>query len=563
MAGWACFAKGRSWVRQTLLLSALLPTACGLLWACESEPQSLERPGDGEQAPGAAGPSPLVGGGLSAPEAELEENFRSPVVSGPYLWSANPESNRVARIDARNFEVQVVDSGHAPTFLAPLPEGGESSGALVLNTLGNDASFFRDADGMGGAGAGAIRESRFDVHDGASAWAVGKTGAVALAWSRFEEDLRGPLDGYQDLTVVFLGTGAPDVTRLSVGFRPTDVVINDQETRAYVVSDPGISVVNLSEGAPRVMRELFLPDGGDGRARDVSFSPDGALALVRLSERAEILIIETESDRRVTVSLPEEVTDLDLSGDGRLAVAVMRGQLAPGMPVPSPGSGQGGQGGDAGKPSSSASHIALLPVPEIFEQPSQYQLLFTEELVGSTVVAHDASVALFFTSAVANSHLTMLDIETESFRTVDLQAPTQAAFISDDGRYAAAVMTPPAGSGRSGAFALVPVFDELPLRIEGTSTVPRFISLKEDRVFVTTWGSSSAPAASFLGRFPELLVDRVELPSEPLASGLLLEARQAFVAQAHSEGRVTFVDLDDSSPTTVTGFELASKVVEE
>ena len=39
-------------------------------------------------------------------------------------------------------------------------------------------------------------------------------------------------------------------------------------------------------------------------------------------------------------------------------------------------------------------------------------------------------------------------------------------------------------------------------------------------------------------------------------------ALRAFVAQAHPEGRITFVDLDSGAHRTLTGFELGAKVVE-
>src|SRR5690606_16463846 len=140
----------------------------------------------------------------------------------------------------------------------------------------------------------------------------------------------------------------PVGTRISVGYRPTQVALNQQETRAFVVSDPGISVLDLTGKEPSIIRELFLPDGGDGQARDVSFTPNGELAFVRLSRRAEVLIIRTEDDARVTVPLPAEVTDLDLSGDGSLAVAVMRGKLLAGQVPPSSLGGHGGMGGHGG-----------------------------------------------------------------------------------------------------------------------------------------------------------------------------------------------------------------------
>ena len=61
---------------------------------------------------------------------------------------------------------------------------------------------------------------------------------------------------------------------------------------------------------------------------------------------------------------------------------------------------------------------------------------------------------------------------------------------------------------------------------------------------------------------PLVEVDEFELPSRPLASGIVTEAARGFVAQEHNEGRVTLFDLDSGSEKTITGFELSSKVVD-
>jgi hypothetical protein len=63
---------------------------------------------------------------------------------------------------------------------------------------------------------------------------------------------------------------------------------------------------------------------------------------------------------------------------------------------------------------------------------------------------------------------------------------------------------------------------------------------------------------------PELVVDRVSLPSRPLAgaTGLVPDAGMAYIAESYPEGRITFIDLDTGVPRTITGFEIASKVVD-
>ena len=518
------------------------------------------------------GPGVGTGGTTFEPELELEENFRAPVVSGSYLWTANPESNRVAILHAATLAVDVLEGGDAPTFLASLPGDEDGGGALVINVGGDDASIFRhDASAsLGGAGGISVSERRVPVQAGASAWAVGKSGRFAVAWSRFQDDLKGPLDGYQDLTVLELDPDEPVATRLSVGFRPTKVVLNEAETRAYVVSKPGLSVIDLEATPPHVLREFGLPEDETGLSRDVSITADGALALVRVAGEAAVRILDLEADvdadAVTVVGLPREVTDLDLSADGSLAVAVMRGTPGGAVVVEPELGGQGGQAGEGGQggagPIGEDSLVALLPVPEIQDSPEDFELYATPELLGSAVVAEDASVALLYTNAIASSRLTILALDSLEARAVDVTAPIQAAFLTQDAAHAVTIMTPPSGSQAAGAFALVPVAQVLPARIEGTDTVPRFVAVADQSALITTWGSATLPAKTLLGRLPGLTVDAITLGAEPLASGLVLDENRGFVAEAHPQGQVTFIDLETAESKTVTGFELSSQVVD-
>lgn len=533
--------------------------------------QACDSPGtpvDGDLGAPSSGGANVGSGGKSGdtpPELELEENFRAPVVSGSYLWTANPESNRVALLHAATLAVDVLEGGNAPTFLAALPGGDQGGGALVINVHGGDASVFRhDLDvALGGASGVGVTEERVRVQTGASAWAVGASGRVAIAWSRFQDDLKGPLDGYQDLTVVDLRDDTPVATRLSVGFRPTQVTLNQQETRAYVVCKPGLSVIDLEAQPPRVTREFILPENDTGLSRDVSITPDGRLALVRVTGESELRVLDTEDGSVTVVTLPREATDLDLNADGTLAIAVMRGTQGGQVPVDPELGGYGGLGGLGGGGSvGQDSLVALLPVPEIEDDPTAFDVMTMPELVGSAVLAEEAAVALLYTNAVANSLLTILDLESFETRVVDVTAPIQAAFATPDGAHAVTVMTPPSGSQAAGAFALVPVARQLPVRIEGTDTVPRFVAVSDQSTLVTTWGSKTLPAKTMLGHLPSLRVDTIKLGAEPLASGLILDEDRGFVAEAHPQGQVTFVDLGSGESKTVTGFELSNQVVD-
>jgi hypothetical protein len=58
--------------------------------------------------------------------------------------------------------------------------------------------------------------------------------------------------------------------------------------------------------------------------------------------------------------------------------------------------------------------------------------------------------------------------------------------------------------------------------------------------------------------------DFVELASPPAAgaTGIVEGAGRGFVAQTHPEGRITFVDLKTAQAHTITGFELAARILQ-
>src|SRR5687768_9349954 len=99
--------------------SALVLACLSVVARCSvSEDALMERAASGGGSFGDAsapcfGPSCSGGGGTSGggglpPEQEVESSFRSPVATGQYVWTANPLSGRVARVDAKSLEVRTV-----------------------------------------------------------------------------------------------------------------------------------------------------------------------------------------------------------------------------------------------------------------------------------------------------------------------------------------------------------------------------------------------------------------------------------------------------------------------
>lgn len=503
------------------------------------------------------------------PEVELEEGFRAPVVSGNYIFTANPESNRVVQIDGASLEVRIVEAGHAPTFVTTLPEGVTTGGALVLNTRSHDATLVLFSEDDPKAQPETVR---VPVHAGANSWTMGRTGRFAIAWSSATQGTTGNADdGHQDITIIEPSL-SPVSVRIGVGYRPTAVHISSDERRATIVSSPGLTIVELGdEGTSGVVREFPLPPSGT-EPRDVTVTPDGRYALVRLSGESSLFALDLNTGREFRLSLPGRLTDLDLSPDGSLAVGVIRADQRDVA-----GGAMGGAGGElalggaanaagaaAVDPEEETSVAIALPIPDGLTTPGEMRQIEIPGLVGSVSLSEDKRRAILFSNAFESSRAFILDLETERPRLVDLRAPIRAVTVAPDGKHAVAVLSPPANSTKSGAFALIPLEVALPSRVEGTAAPIAQVAFSEasDYVLLTTRGASGGPSVAYLGGLPHLSVDSLNLPSPPLAAGTIGPLGKGFVSQEHPEGRVTFVDFARGDVVTLTGYELGSSVIE-
>ena len=218
-----------SWV----LLGAVALTAC-------SSEDSASRgfvgpaPGIGQGGSLGVGNDPSGRGGSAAepipPEEEEAQSYRAPVVSGRWVWTANPDTGKVAIVDAKNFSVRLADAGIGPTFLSALPTKAGTSKALVINVGSKDATL------LSATASGAVTTvGPIPLQAQANAWTVSKTGKFALAWTDSHTLAADPTENFQELTVVDLRGAMPVATRLVVGLVPSRVFIDEAEQQAYVV----------------------------------------------------------------------------------------------------------------------------------------------------------------------------------------------------------------------------------------------------------------------------------------------------------------------------------------
>jgi hypothetical protein len=508
----------------------------------------------------------------AAPEVEREQSFVAPVVTGRYVWTANPESGRVAVIDAETFEVRSGQAGFRPTHVAALESTTGLTRALVINVGGDDASLLELVDQS-------ITARNVPLHQGADSWSVSPDSRFAIAWTNLQKasDL-DPTDGFQDITVLEIGeTGEPSATRLTVGYRPSAFVFDSESRRAFGVTEDGISIVDLTPGAVRLSQLVPLPSARRVQP-DVSITADGLRALARIDGSAVLYDIDLTSGQTREIPLAGVITDLDLSADGSRAVAVIRSRQ---LLVSSADAGveadaglpeaDAGDGGPPGSPPVvpgrlQVSEAVFIPVPAgLVDAGARRSLVLPNGSFGSVALSPDGSRAVLFSTALGSGRVTLVAPDL-TYRSVDLIAPVRAVFVSADSAHALALQDPVPGSIKKGAFSVLSLAAVRAPKLVAADAPAEFVALSPDdseRAIVTVSDASTGLFGAYFVRLPNLQVDFSPLSSRPLSSGTVPAAAKGFVAQEHPEGRITFINLADGAPREITGFELSAKVVNE
>lgn len=467
------------------------------------------------------------------PEKKLESSYQSPVATGKYVWVANPVSGRVAYIRADTLEVRTVLAGNGPTYLAAVPDPfGDST--IVINVRSQDATLLRSHSGV-------LSAQSFPTAANVNSWAISADGRWAIAWADASKTTNtDPTQGFQDISVLDL-TGAKPPTILAVGYRPVKLAFAATGARAFAVTQDGISVIDLTGAAPAVTANDATSDDpvNDPGTHDVSFTPDGAFALVRRDGQPTITVVGLTIGDRTNVKLPANATDLSVSPIGDRAVVAMR---------------------DIGT-------VAVLPIPGIVVNPTGFTSIpVTGQTVGRAMVTAPGKTALLFTTVIAEDHLTVLSLDPpQPFRTIRLYSPILAVFPTNDASNAVVLHAVGGDAGSAhGAFSLVPLGTTLPAKIVGTTAPPNAVALSpsSDRAIVTVRDDASSTFGAYLGKIPSFEVVPYVLASPPIAAGIVLGANRAYIAQDHPEGRITFIDLGTGEAHTLTGFELGARIVD-
>jgi hypothetical protein len=554
---------------------------------------------------------------------KVESDYQSPVATGQFVWTANPTSGRVAYIDAKSFAVQTAPAGDGPTYLAAVPDpSGTSETAIVINVRSHDSTLLRHD-----SATGVTTTAQYPSTADANSWAISPKGRWAIAWTDATKVMNpDPTQGFQEMKVLDINP-PPNVPPLLpgtvvVGYRPSELAFSSDETRAFAVTQDGITVIDLSGSAPIVTKNfpLYAPTANDltapdaaasdtaasdaaapdaalpdsavpegataegaaadaaaedsssdasapedatvdaGAAEgsviiqgsapsgmpDVSFTTDGAYALVRQSGIPAITIVSLKDGSTTRVDLPSSPTDLALAPDGTFAVAVLR----------------------------DLSTVVILPLPGIVNDPSSFRMKqIPGQTIGRAIVAEDATKqqvnVLLFTTVGNVDGMTVFTLQpTESIRNITLYAPVLAVFPTSDAKNAIVLhnLIPGPNTSAKGAYSIVPISSSLPATIVSSKAPLTAVALDPSgsRALITMSDDMAifeVDVVQMQSRAPTPYM----LASPPTAVGIAAAADMGFVAQNYTDGRITFIDLtatDAGAARTITGFELGARVVQ-
>jgi DNA-binding beta-propeller fold protein YncE len=287
---------------------------------------------------------------------------------------------------------------------------------------------------------------------------------------------------------------------------------------------------------------------------EVGIVATGQYAAVRIAGQNMLRVVDVagpEPGRRFDIPLASAATDLDLSPDGTKAYVVQRDAAA----------------------------LSIVDVPGDAFVPSGVETVnLTGAALGSLVLSRDGTRALMFTNATLDERITMVKLDEPTYPHVTwpLKKSVRAVGISPTGTSAIVINAKAAGDpatastvdefiDRSYGYTLLDMATGFAkLQITPVDPGPFAYSPDGAKAYVALDGGDAINATRALQvvSVQTGVVTTKNVGSPPSTVGILPVAGEAFFAQRHPLGRVTFVNFASDGLRTITGFDLNSDIVQ-
>jgi hypothetical protein len=506
---------------------------------------------------------PPPDGGTVVPP-EIEHEMSAPVSSLRYVWVALTDQDKLAKIDGATLGVETVPVGHHPQVLAAMP-GTDTAVVLDqsddLSQTSGIATVVRPAVGSNATEVYATMPNMNRI-------AVSPDGRYAVAFFDLAKAIRDAgslqavrhIGSFQDVTVIAMEPGFQAAVDLTVGFRPRAVEFDATSARAYVITDGGISIIDLAaqtQSAPSIVPPVPITDDplADASAVEVHVVSSGEYAVVHAPGDASVRVVRLLAPgvgTATVIPLPAEPTDIDLAPGGQRVYALTR------MPTTT---------------------LTAIDIPGDLADPSTIETVDLGQIAaGQLTVSPDGSHGLLYTNAILDEHITVVDLLAPGLphTTYPLIKSVREVGFDPTGTHAVIVHARAPGDPAQGT-TVDQVIDREPgyssidlasgfAKLQLTPVDPTGFTFAPGaaRAYLMLDGGDAegATAAVQIIELDTGVVRAINLNSPPAAIGILPGASKVFVNQRHALGRVTFIDVTTEAVRTVTGFDLNSRVVD-
>ena len=460
--------------------------------------------------------------------SEEEDGFfgMAPAPAPTFVFVANPDRDTVTRIGVPELDVLTAPVGDMPEWVTTTPD---YLYAVTYNGGSEDLSILP---------SDTLEETRVELRPNLDTVELSPDGAWAVAYNAIGVEDEGSNAGATSVKEAsFVHVTSASHTAMALGFQPRDVAFTEDAATAVVLGDAWLGVVDLTAD-PLGIELVEIGDEVDPpQTEELVLDPAGNYALLRQRDAAKLVLVDLVDLSALDIPVGSGPTDLDLTPDGTKAIAVARG----------------------------AGELWLYDLadptaePEVIPTPAS-------EVLGSIAFTSEEGPALLFSTATGVSRFTSWDPATGEFDLHPLPKPVKSVGVDPTGQTAlvlhdeedSADMDPSyeglhgvtmveLSSFRANDYAL----PAEPIGFAHSDDGAHGYFIMEGEGFLEVLDYSS------------LLIDEVELKSDPVFVGTLPDTNWAYASQEHDLGRISFYDPDTDELKTITGFELNAGIEEE
>ncbi len=471
-------------------------------------------------------------------EPEVEDDFLAlrPAQTDQFVFVANPNRDTVTRINLFTQEVRTTDVGNDPQLVLTTPD---YQAAAVFNRGDNTVSLIE---------AATLAQRVVEVRPHMNSMTASPDAAWLALWhdadaEREDDPIPPGTQSFNEASFVDTETGQHFA--MAVGFNPHEITFTTDSSTAVVVSDNSVALVDMSQ-APLLPELIVISEELEPpKAEELALAADGSYGFLRQFGATELLVVDLPGRGLDRIPVGENPTDLDISPDGTMAVALSRG----------------------------ANQLWIYQVADPFA-PARVLDLPDDPPEGFGQVVFDprGDQAILFTNAALTDLIGIWDLATDTITLRRLVKPVQNMSVTPTGE---SMLVFHKLEDAIGADPTSPFNNEWAITMVDLSdfrTNPLLLPAEP-----TGWAQSTngdygyfvMEGQNFLEvlHYDTLLYDQIDLPSPPVWVGVLpdLDVNDgdeppAWVSQEHDLGRLTFFDADDGTAETITGFELNSEV---